>query len=191
MTQYGFYFDMNSCIGCRTCQIACKDKNDLAIGTLFRQVRSFETGEFPKPGFYHYSSTCNHCTAPACITACPTDAISKDMDTGIVLVDEAECTNCGLCKEACPYDVPQIDTVDSVMKKCDMCQDLIEAGEQPVCIDACIMRCLEWGDIDELKFAHSDAVTATVLYPDDSTAPNGIISLKPAATEEVFVQKLV
>lgn len=51
----GFYFNQQACIGCRTCQVACKDKNDLEVGYLFRRVESFEVGEFPKPATFHYS----------------------------------------------------------------------------------------------------------------------------------------
>ena len=68
----GFYFDMTACIGCKTCQIACKDKNDLPLGTLYRNIESYETGEFPKPGAYHLSVSCNHCEKPACVEMCPT-----------------------------------------------------------------------------------------------------------------------
>lgn len=61
----GFYFNQQACIGCRTCQVACKDKNDLEVGYLFRRVESFEVGEFPKPATFHYSGACNHCHTPA------------------------------------------------------------------------------------------------------------------------------
>ena len=71
MAQYGFYFDQTVCAGCHTCQIACKDKNRLDVGTLYRKVRTFETGEYPNPGIYHLATTCNHCDNPACVAACP------------------------------------------------------------------------------------------------------------------------
>ena len=70
MAQYGFYFDQTVCAGCHTCQIACKDKNRLDVGCLFRNVKSYETGEFPNPGIYHMSTTCSHCDNPACVSAC-------------------------------------------------------------------------------------------------------------------------
>ena len=83
----GFYFDMTRCVGCRACQVACKDRNNLDIGLLFRYAKTYETGSFPKVGMYNYSGSCNHCENPACVAACPAGALQKDPDTGIVLHD--------------------------------------------------------------------------------------------------------
>ncbi|TWH57190.1 4Fe-4S dicluster protein [Desulfitobacterium sp. LBE] len=105
MSQYGFYFDMTSCIGCRTCQVSCKDKNDLNVGTLFRQVKAFETGSYPKPGIFHYSGTCNHCENPKCVEGCPTQALHK-LENGIVDHDKAKCIGCRYCTWNCPYGSP-------------------------------------------------------------------------------------
>ena len=66
MAQYGFYFDQTVCAGCHTCQIACKDKNRLKIGTLYRKVLTGEVGEYPNPGIFHLATACNHCDNPAC-----------------------------------------------------------------------------------------------------------------------------
>ena len=77
----GFYFNQQMCIGCRTCQVACKDKNDLEVGYLFRRVESFEVGEFPAPAIFHYSGACNHCHTPACVEVCPAGATSSTRKT--------------------------------------------------------------------------------------------------------------
>ena len=108
MAQYGFYFDMTVCAGCRTCQIACKDKNRLDVGTLFRKVDTYETGEFPNPGIYHLATACNHCDNPACVAACPTGRTVKDEATGLVVHDaNIQCLGevCQLCVKACPARV--------------------------------------------------------------------------------------
>ena len=76
----GFYFDMTRCVGCRACQVACKDRNNLDIGLLFRYAKTYETGSFPDVGMYNYSGSCNHCEHPACITVCPTGAMYKAED---------------------------------------------------------------------------------------------------------------
>ena len=68
----GFYFDMTRCVGCRACQVACKDRCNLDLGVLFRYAKTYETGSFPKVGMYNYSGSCNHCENPACVTVCPT-----------------------------------------------------------------------------------------------------------------------
>ena len=80
MGKLGFYYDMSLCIGCRTCQIACKDKNNLEVGTLYRQVRNYEVGDAVGSGSYFYASTCNHCenptTAPCSMTTRSASAAS-------------------------------------------------------------------------------------------------------------------
>ncbi len=72
MPQLGFYYDMTACIACKTCQIACKDKNNLEVGVLFRRLYTFEGGRFPNPWIYHISVSCNHCEDPRCVANCPT-----------------------------------------------------------------------------------------------------------------------
>lgn len=67
---FGFYFDMTRCIGCRACQVACKDKNRLEVGTLYRNVKSYTVGTFPNVKSYSYSGSCNHCENPICLANC-------------------------------------------------------------------------------------------------------------------------
>ena len=181
----GFYFDMNSCIGCRTCQVACKDRNGLEIGYLFRTVDTFETGEYPNAKMYHYAHSCNHCETPACMVNCPTEAIYK-ADDGTVQYDPRKCDGCGACAEAWPYEVPQV--IDGVIAKCDSCLPFREAGKNPVCVDACPMRCLEFGDLDELRAAHEgDLVNELPILPAaDTTNPSILINPKACALEEDF-----
>jgi len=193
MSQLGFYFNQANCIGCHTCQIACKDKNDLDLGVLFRNVHSYETGTFPTPGRYHYSATCNHCAMPACLAVCPVAAISKDVDTGVVVIDTSICTGCKLCLDACPYKVPQFIDSQQVADKCDFCQDLLEKGENPVCVDSCPMRCLEYGDLDDLKAAHSaEPLTSDLpcLPGSQQTGPSTLIMPRPCALEAAFVETM-
>ena len=187
---YGYYFDMTNCIGCRACQIACKDKNDLSVGLFFRRVESYETGEFPKPGFYHLSRTCNHCESP--VANCPTGAMGKDPETGMVLHDDEACIGCQTCVNACPYEIPQYIEEANVVHKCDMCQDLVENGERPACIDACPMRCLEWGDFEELRSKHKDAVgNVDVLPPEEQTTPCSLVKAKLEAVGQSFERKYI
>ena len=76
----GFYFDMTRCIGCRACQVACKDKNNLGVGVVLRNAQTYEVGTFPTVKMYNLSNTCNHCENPACVAACPTKAMHKAED---------------------------------------------------------------------------------------------------------------
>lgn len=105
---YGFYFDAESCIGCRTCQIACKDAHNLPVGTNYRVVRSFCTGDGVTPRMYH---------------------------------------------------------VSLAMEGCNLCADLREVGEDPACVAACPMRCLEFGDTDELAVRHAGELLADHAAP--------------------------
>ncbi|MFR8299336.1 MAG: 4Fe-4S dicluster domain-containing protein, partial [Gordonibacter urolithinfaciens] len=80
----GFYLDMTRCIGCRACQVACKDKNRLEVGTLYREVRSYTVGSFPEVDGYSYSFGCNHCEEAICLKNCPTGAIYRAPDGTVV-----------------------------------------------------------------------------------------------------------
>ena len=84
----GFYFDMSRCTGCRACQIACKDKNRLEVGTIYRNAHTFSVGSFPEVKCYSYSASCNHCESPACMAACPTGAIDKREDGAVIPAGE-------------------------------------------------------------------------------------------------------
>lgn len=193
MGRKGFYFDMTSCIGCRTCQIACKDKNDLKVGTIFRQARTFETGVYPTPGVYHYSSSCNHCEHPKCVEGCPTGAMHVDEVDGTVQPDLTKCIGCRYCTWACPYGVPQFIKELGKVRKCDGCKDLRDKGGNPVCVEACPMRALEWGDIDELKAKHGNDTTRDLpILPKSSvTNPTLAIKAKPVALQKDFRYKEV
>ena len=192
MARKGFYYDQTVCIGCRTCQVACKNKNQLEVGTLFRQVNSFEIGSFPNVRLYHHASTCNHCEAPACVVACPDGAMYIDDEDGTVQHDDSKCIDCNYCVEACPYGVPQYIEELGVVHKCDACIQLRSNGEQPACVAACPMRALEFGDVEELAAKHPDAVKDIAILPDSSTTnPNTLILPKDAALESEYVSVLV
>lgn len=190
MTQLGFYFDMTACVGCRTCQVACKDKNDLKGGILFRRVSTYEVGTFPKPGAYHYSGTCNHCRDPKCVAGCPTKALHK-LENGIVDHDKNKCIGCRFCTWNCPYGVPQFIEEIGQISKCDLCKDLIDKGGNPVCVDACTMRVIEWGDMDELRAKHgSQSVSDLPILPISSiTSPSLLVRQKDIAKQRNFEEK--
>ena len=192
MPKMGYYFNQAACIGCKTCQIACKDKNDLKIGLLFRHVRDFEIGEYPKARIYHHSLTCNHCENPACVAACPNGSMYIDDVDGTVQHDYSTCIGCQYCVSACPYGVPVYNEEIGQAVKCDACIELRANGEQPACVASCPMRALEFGPIEELEEAHPDAVRTTAILPEPTkTSPCTIIDAKEVALDpgyrEVFL----
>jgi anaerobic dimethyl sulfoxide reductase subunit B (iron-sulfur subunit) len=192
MAQLGFYFNADWCVGCRTCQITCKEIKGLDVGILYRHVRDFETGAFPSAGYYHISSTCNHCAVPACMAVCPEVAISKDDETGIVAIDQELCIGCKICIDACPYTVPQFFADAVKVNKCDFCQDLLARGENPVCVDSCPQFALEYGDMDELAAKYADAVKDLPAIPSSNmTDPSSIITPRAAALESDFREKQI
>lgn len=190
MTQYGFYFDSSRCTGCKTCELACKDYNDLGCDILFRRIYDFEGGAWEQDGagawlhetyVYHVSDSCNHCANPACEAACPVGAYAKDPETGLVLHDAEACIGCGACVEACPYDAPKIDAERGVARKCDGCSDRVVQGLAPICVDACVLRCLEFGDIEELRAAHGDCADIQPLPSSGLTGPSLVIKTSDAS----------
>lgn len=193
MTQYGFYFDNARCTGCRTCEMACKDYKDLSETVAFRRVFDYEGGSWTASddgGYttdtfaYHVSAACNHCETPACMTACPSGAIMKDDDYGNVYIDRDTCVGAGACVEACPYGVPILLEDEMKGVKCDMCADRIAAGLRPICVEACPLRALDWGTLDELHERYPDAVDAIAPLADPSlTGPSLLINPSPAAKD--------
>ncbi len=148
--QLGFVHNNVDCIGCRACEIACKDKNGLAAGPRFRRVQYVEGGTYPHVYAYKVNMSCNHCAEPACIPTCPSGALFKRKENGIVDIDSTLCIGCRRCEAACPFGAPQFDAAENVVKKCNMCVDEIEAGRKPYCVMACMMRVLDMGKIDEI-----------------------------------------
>lgn len=186
----GFYFDTTRCIGCCTCMIACKGKNQLEPGVNFRKVSHFETGKFPDATVYHVSLSCQHCENPACVAACPTGAMYKS-DEGVVLHDDEMCIGCENCAKACPYGEPVLIPELNIVQKCDSCVALRAKGQDPACVEACLTRCLMFGDVDELKAAYgNDLVSELPSLPSaDTTTPNLYIKASDAALAKDFVQR--
>ena len=149
--QLGFVHNNVDCIGCRACEIACKDKNGLPAGPRLRRVQYVEGGTYPDVFAYKVNVSCNHCAEPACLPTCPTGAIFKRKADGIVDIDSTLCIGCRRCEAACPYGAPQFDPADNIVKKCNLCVDEIEAGRKPYCVMACMMRVLDVGPIEQLR----------------------------------------
>lgn len=190
MTRLGFYLDSHSCTGCKACQIACKDKNDLPVGILWRRVIEVQGGSWLPRGdawltssfAYYLSTACMHCQEPICLEVCPTSALQQRQD-GIVFIVDQRCIGCGYCEMACPYKALQLDPRRGVMTKCDFCYDLLAQGQPPACVRACQMRVLHYGDLDQLIEEHG-AVDPIYPLPDPAlTRPAMVISPHPASVD--------
>jgi anaerobic dimethyl sulfoxide reductase subunit B (iron-sulfur subunit) len=144
--QYGFYFDAGRCIKCHTCEMACKVTNNLETGISWRQVIETWSGNYPDVTRTFFSKSCMHCEKPSCLEVCPTGAIWKRAEDGIVMVDKDKCNGCRDCLAACPYDVPQFGK-DGKMQKCDYCTG---AGREPACTESCPASAIYSGTLDTL-----------------------------------------
>ena len=188
--QYGFHFNARRCTGCKTCMLACKDLHDLAPEAAFRQVyeygggswRRSEGGAVSHDAFcYYVSVACNHCGNPACVQVCPTGAMHKD-ERGLVSVDARRCIGCGYCALSCPYRAPKVDREQGRSVKCDGCTDRVAAGIAPVCVEACPLRALDFGEMEDLRERYGGVADLPPLPEATATSPNLVLTL-PAVAE--------
>lgn len=187
MARKGFYFDSTKCVDCKTCQVACKKKFNVPKLLNYRIVSGYETGEYPTAKFYSISAACNHCENPACVAACPTGAMFKDEADGTVQHDDDICIGCQACIQACPYKAPVYLEDEQIVNKCNACIDTREADGATTCEASCGMRAIEFGDFEELKKKHPDAVVEIPCRPDPSlTNPSMIIECRDYVLNEDF-----
>jgi Fe-S-cluster-containing dehydrogenase component len=144
--------DHESCWGCRTCEVACKQEHRTPEGIRF--IKTLEEGPRlvkGKPEFMFRVSLCRHCDEPACVEVCPEEAINS-RDDGLVVLDEMQCIGCGLCVDACPYDAIEFDPFANIARKCNLCSHRVDNGLIPACADnVCPGHCIYFGDPAEIK----------------------------------------
>ena len=171
----GFYVDLASCIGCKTCQVACKDRRDIQVaGPRLRRVDTFECGTYPEVAMFHLNLSCNHCESPACVANCPTGAMYKD-DDGTVQHDDEACIGCQTCVNSCPYEVPQIDEEAGVSSKCTMCFDRLDNDHRPWCVQACPAEARIVGDLNDPESEVAKYIAekgAQPYMPENGTTPS-------------------
>jgi len=139
--------DTALCYGCYTCEIACKQEHNLPAGPrLIRVTKVGPRRVLGKLTMDFYPVHCMHCAKPACLEACPVDAISKRPD-GVVLFHTEKCIGCLACVEACPFGVPQYNSVNNVVQNCDLCIRRIDNGLKPACVHHCPTGALFFGDV--------------------------------------------
>ena len=152
MNIYELIIDHESCWGCRTCEVACKQEHHAPEG--IRLIKVLEEGPQiinGKPEFMFRVSLCQHCDEPACVEVCPEEAIIN-RDDGIVALNDEKCTGCRLCLDECPYDAIEFDPDKDVARKCNLCSHRVDNGLIPACADnICPGHCIYFGDPDEIK----------------------------------------
>ena len=160
--QFGFIFFKENCIQCHACEVACKSWRNVELGVKWRRVENIWEGVYPNVKCSSVSVSCMHCVEPACVEACPEEAISKRAEDGIVLVDSEKCIGCRTCFEACPFGVPRFGANDK-MQKCDRCISESESsGEDPPCVRTCPTRALALMKMDGKKKKEAEKSMATL-----------------------------
>jgi len=152
MKEYKLIIDHESCWGCKTCEVACKQENRASDG--IRLISVYEEGPNIVDGkaeFVFRVNVCRHCDEPVCVEICPEEAIFK-RDDGIVILDQEKCMGCELCIEACPYDAITFDTEKGVAQKCNLCYQRVDKGLMPACADnVCLGHCIYFGDPKKIQ----------------------------------------
>ena len=147
--QCGFYFDVNRCVLCRACEVACKAVHNIGPGVKWMRLVDIWGGVYPNVTRAFFALACMHCGKPTCIEACSTGAISKRTEDGIVVVDRDKCIGshgCRECFSACPYGVPQFGD-GGIMQMCDFCTGI---DIEPACAACCPTEAFKFGTLDEL-----------------------------------------
>jgi formate dehydrogenase iron-sulfur subunit len=171
----GFFTDTTLCIGCKACEVACKEWNQLPAeldansfrlsgqsydntlhlsGTTFRHVRFVEDFDLNDPNrvggrWLMMSDVCKHCVQAGCLEVCPTGAIVRtEFDT--VYIQQDVCNGCRYCVAGCPFGVIEMNE-QGVAGKCTFCYDRLEAGLTPACAQACPTASIQFGPIDQLQ----------------------------------------
>jgi formate dehydrogenase iron-sulfur subunit len=160
------YIDTSTCIGCKACEVACQEWNDLApvetqqtgsyqtLPTLHAQfwnlIRFDEREVDGRFAWLMRKDQCMHCEEPGCLEACPAPGAIVQYENGIVDVNPAACIGCGYCEKGCPFDVPRFQARTGKMAKCTLCIDRVGVGIEPACIKACPTKCLQFGTKDDM-----------------------------------------
>ena len=147
--------DLNRCVGCLGCIVACKTVNDVRVGSFRNKVLRQgpfpreEGGNWPDIDMYFLPVSCQHCASPECVTVCPTGASHINEEDGTVQIDKDQCIGCGACLTACPYGCRYVDVDTSVAEKCDLCASITSEGGLPQCVTQCGGMARWYGDLDE------------------------------------------
>jgi formate dehydrogenase iron-sulfur subunit len=203
MSVTAFLTDSTLCIGCKACEVACKEWNGVdadgldwsgfsydntgAVGaSTWRHVKFVE--QPPLPGFggnaaeptsWTFSSdVCKHCEEAGCLEACPTGSIVRT-EFGGVFIQPDVCNGCGYCVTACPFGVVERNQKDGRAFKCTFCYDRQKVGLQPACAKACPTESIKFGEIEHLREdeLHRRGMQDAVIYDPTETSVGGTHAL--------------
>jgi formate dehydrogenase beta subunit len=201
MTTVCKLIDTSTCIGCKACEVACQEWNDLPPETTV-QVGTYQTLPETTPNFWNlikfneYESgtglhwlmrkdQCMHCVEPGCLEACPAPGAIVQYNNGIVDFQQENCIGCGYCIAGCPFDIPKFNTKTKKVYKCTLCVDRVSVGLEPACIKACPTSCLQFGTKDQMLQVASKRVqqlkaagfTEAAVYDPPGVGGTGVVTV--------------
>lgn len=162
-----FVFDASICNGCHNCQVACKDEhcvNDWSpyakpqpeTGQFWMKVDEETHGQVPKVKVEYKVHGCGHCDNAPCMAAAENDAVYR-RDDGLVIIDPVKAVGQKQIVDACPYGAVYWNEELQIPQKCTGCAHLLDAGEQPHCVDLCVRKALRFGDYEDFAEELKDA----------------------------------
>ncbi|WP_392561625.1 formate dehydrogenase subunit beta [Orbus sturtevantii] len=160
--------DVTTCIGCKACQVACSEWNDL------RAEIGINVGVYDNPadlgpktwtlmrfsevevnGLFEWlirKDGCMHCSDPGCLKACPAEGAIIQYANGIVDFQSEQCIGCGYCVAGCPFNIPRISKEDNHAYKCTLCSDRVAVGQEPACVKSCPTGAIHFGTKEEMIY---------------------------------------
>ena len=163
---YSKLVDISKCIGCKGCEVACKEWNDLGVEPTvnFGSIQSHQDlspktwllmrfNEVEIEGNLNWlikKDACLHCEEPGCLYACPAPGAIVQYTNGIVDFNQEQCIGCQYCVTGCPFDIPRFDADTRKVSKCNMCIDRVESGLEPACVKTCPTNAISWGSKEDM-----------------------------------------
>ncbi len=161
--------DVSKCIGCKACQVACMEWNDLRdeVGEnvgVYDNPADLSAQSWTLMRFAEYEDDkgdlewlirkdgCMHCADPGCLKACPSPGAIVQHTNGIVDFNQEHCIGCGYCIAGCPFDIPRISERDHKAYKCTLCSDRVAVGQEPACVKTCPTGAIVFGTKEDMKF---------------------------------------
>lgn len=166
--------DVSTCIGCKACQVACSEWNDIRdeigenVGVYDNPIdltakswtvmRFSETEENGKLEWLIRKDGCMHCADPGCLKACPSPGAIIQYENGIVDFHQENCIGCGYCIAGCPFNIPRINKEDNRVYKCTLCSDRVAVGQEPACVKTCPTGAIQFGSKEDMKAVAQDRI---------------------------------
>jgi len=167
----GFIFDLNKCVGCEACVVACQIENHELQSEPWRSISTFNAFQHPALPLFHFSLACNHCDDPLCLTGCPANAFSIEPVHHTVDHNQELCIGCRYCTWICPYDAPKYIKAKGVIEKCTLCKERILEGRKPNCANLCPTGALDFGEIETKVATDVLGFTDKGLWPGITVIP--------------------